>query len=112
MRPTTEERRKQLFSDIYDIIKGGKFEETAKKNIRRFLIGKNIELDSDRNIISLGKYFELGLTKDLKDRLLYEIETNIGVEHCKTLGGDWTEEYREGFVDGLKRSAEILGYIE
>jgi len=58
---TTKKQKKQLFQDIYDMIKGGKFEAEAKKNIRKFIKNKNVEWDGDHNTISLGKYFVIEL---------------------------------------------------
>ena len=42
----------------------------------------------------------------------YEDELNrqIGFEEIKDLSGAWTEEYRGGYVDGLKRALEV--YLE
>ena len=50
-----------LFEDIYDLIKGGQFENEAKKNIRKFIKNKNIEWDRDKNVISLGRDFKIKL---------------------------------------------------
>ena len=58
---TTKKQREQLFQDIYDLIKGGKFEAIAKKNIRKFIKGKNLEWDGIENTITLGKYFVIKL---------------------------------------------------
>lgn len=57
----TKEKAKRLFEDIYDLIKGGQFEEEAKNNLRRFIKDKNIEWDGDNNIISLGRDFRFKL---------------------------------------------------
>jgi hypothetical protein len=56
-------KHKQLFEDIYDLIKGGQFEEEAKNNIRKYIKNKNIEWDGDNNIISLGRGFKIALIK-------------------------------------------------
>jgi len=58
---TTKKQRKQLFEDIYDLIKGGKFEKEAQKNIRKFIKDKHIEWDGNNNTITLGKYFIIKL---------------------------------------------------
>ena len=52
---------KRMFENIYDLIKGGEFEDEAKKELRAFIKHKNLEWDGDRNIISLGKYFKFKL---------------------------------------------------
>lgn len=47
-----------------------------------------------------------------KDKIIDELERNEGFEELKDLeSSEWTEEYREGFVDGLKRAKEIVEYI-
>ena len=53
-----------MFENIYDLIKGGKFENEAKKELRKFVYHKNIEWDGDTNIISLGKHFRFKLLKE------------------------------------------------
>ena len=58
---TTKKQQKQLFEDIYDLIKGGEFEQEAKINLRKFIKNKEVEWDGDNNIISLGKYFKFKL---------------------------------------------------
>jgi len=58
---TTKKRRKLLFEDIYDMIKGGKFEKEAKKNVRKFIKYKHIEWNGDNNTIMLGKHFVIKL---------------------------------------------------
>lgn len=55
------EKAKRLFEDIYDLIKGGEFEQEAKTNLRKFIKYKNIEWDGDNNIISLGRDFKFKL---------------------------------------------------
>lgn len=54
--------------------------------------------------------FEWGL--ELVDEGTYkfceELDIAIGFESSKDLSGGWTKEYREGFVDGLKRAKEIF----
>jgi hypothetical protein len=57
----TEEKKKRMFENIYDLIKGGNFEEEAKKELRGFIKNKHIEWDGDNNTISLGKYFKFKL---------------------------------------------------
>ena len=59
-----KEKRKRMFENIYDLIKGGEFEEEAKKELRRFIYNKNIEWDGDKNIISLGKHFKFKLLEE------------------------------------------------
>jgi len=54
-------KHKQLFEDIYDLIKGGEFEQEAKKNIRKYIMDKELEWDGDNNTISLGKKFKIKL---------------------------------------------------
>jgi len=61
MGKTTEKKRKALFEDIYDLIKGGDFEQEAKTNLRKFIKYKELEWDGDNNIISLGKGFKFKL---------------------------------------------------
>ena len=56
-------QKKIMFENIYDLIKGGQFEEEAKKELRKFIRNKNIEWDGDNNIISLGRDFKFKLTK-------------------------------------------------
>jgi len=55
------EKQKRIFEDIYDLIKGGKFENEARKNIKRFIKNKNMKWDGDNNTISLGKHFIIKL---------------------------------------------------
>jgi hypothetical protein len=57
----TTEKQKRMFENIYDLIKGGQFEEESKKELRSFIKNKNIEWDGDKNIISLGKKFKFQL---------------------------------------------------
>lgn len=52
-----------IFEDIYDLIKGGKFEQKAKRNIRKFIKTKNIEWDNVNKTISLGRDFKIKLVK-------------------------------------------------
>lgn len=54
-------KHKQLFEDIFDLIKGGEFEEEARKNLRRYIKNKNIEWDRDKNTITLSKVFKIKL---------------------------------------------------
>ena len=56
-----EERKKKMFENIYDLIKGGEFEEEAKKELRAFIKHKNIEWSGDNNTITLGKHFVIKL---------------------------------------------------
>jgi hypothetical protein len=37
-----------------------------------------------------------------------ELETQIAFESEKDLTGEWTEEYREGYVDGLKQALAVV----
>lgn len=55
------DKHKRMFENIYDLIKGGEFEQEAKKELRQFIKEKNIEWDGDNNIISLGKRFRFQL---------------------------------------------------
>jgi len=57
------EKRERMFENIYDLIKGGKFEKEAKKELRGFIKDKDIEWDGDNNTISLGKHFTIKLVK-------------------------------------------------
>jgi len=54
-------KKKAMFENIYDLIKGGTFEQEAKKEIRAFIKYKNIEWNGDTNIISLGRDFKIKL---------------------------------------------------
>ena len=56
-----KEIHKRMFENIYDLIKGGEFEEEAKRELRNFVKGKEIEWDGDKNTISLGKRFIIKL---------------------------------------------------
>jgi len=56
-------KHEQIFEDLYDLIKGGQFEEEAKKNIRKFIKIKHIEWDNDNKTISLGRDFKIKLIK-------------------------------------------------
>ena len=56
-------RHELLFQDIYDLIKGGQFEQEAKKNIRKYIKTKHIEWDNQKKIISLGQEFKIKLIK-------------------------------------------------
>ena len=58
-QPTKYQRL--MFENIYDLIKGGKFEPEARKELKAFIRDKNIEWDGDNNIISLGKHFKINL---------------------------------------------------
>lgn len=58
---TNEKQRKQLFEDIYDLIKGGEFEQEAKANIRKFIRYKELEWSPEDGTIKLGKYFIIKL---------------------------------------------------
>ena len=42
------------------------------------------------------------------DGLIEELEAQLGFEESKDLTGDWTEEYREGYVDGLQQAIDVL----
>ena len=50
-----------MFENIYDLIKGGMFEEEAKKEIRQMINGKEISWDGDRHEISIGEHFTIAL---------------------------------------------------
>lgn len=58
---TTQENRKRMFENVYDLIKGGKFEEEARRELRKFIKNKNIEWNGDNNTITLGKHFQIKL---------------------------------------------------
>lgn len=58
---TKQQRKKRMFENIYDLIKGGDFELEAKKELRRFIKHKNIEWNGDNNTISLGRQFKIKL---------------------------------------------------
>ena len=55
------DKRKRIFENIYDLIKGGDFELVAKNQLRAYIKYKNIDWDGDNNIISLGKHFKIKL---------------------------------------------------
>lgn len=56
--------KKQMFENIYDLIKGGEFEQQARKELRKFIYNKNIEWSGDNNTIALGKHFVIKLMED------------------------------------------------
>ncbi len=43
----------------------------------------------------------------MKKELIDDIEEAIGFESTKELSGDWTDEYREGYIDRVKRVLEL-----
>ena len=43
----------------------------------------------------------------MDNELKEAIENAIDYEKSKDLSGQWTPDYREGYVDGLRRSLEI-----
>jgi len=55
------EKQKRMFENVYDLIKGGTFEQEAKKELKRFIKYKNIEWNGDNNTIMLGKHFKISL---------------------------------------------------
>ena len=57
----TTKKRKRMFENVYDLIKGGQFEGEAKRELKKFIHNKNIEWDGDKNIISLDKQFKIAL---------------------------------------------------
>ena len=57
----TSEYHKRMFENIYDLIKGGQFEVEAKKELRKFIKGKELEWDGDNHTVSLGKRFIIKL---------------------------------------------------
>ena len=77
---TKKEKRKRMFENIYDLIRGvghtGKqeagswgelaqrHEKEAKGELKKFISYKELEWDGDRNIISLGKHFRFKLIED------------------------------------------------
>jgi hypothetical protein len=42
------------------------------------------------------------------EKLIELLKEAINYETNKDLSGEWTEEYRTGFVDGLKRALELI----
>ena len=52
---------KRMFENIYDLIRGGTFEQQSKKEIRAFIKNKNIEWDG-YNTITLGRHFVISLS--------------------------------------------------
>ena len=50
-----------MFENIYDLIKGGEFENEAKKELRSYVKNKHIEWNGDENTIRIGKHFILQL---------------------------------------------------
>ena len=57
----TKERKRRMLENIYDLIKGGEFENEAKRELRSFIRHKNIEWSGGENTIKLGKYFIIKL---------------------------------------------------
>ena len=43
----TTKKRKRMFENVYDLIKGGQFEGEAKRELKKFIHNKNIEWDGD-----------------------------------------------------------------
>jgi hypothetical protein len=78
MKVSTENHKRQL-SNIYDILKGIaigksltewerlslKHAKEAKRDFKKFIYDKDIELDLDYNYIKIGKCFILKLTDTL-----------------------------------------------
>ena len=76
----TKEKRKMIFEDIYDLIKGTainepsndweklakKHEEQAKKELGKWVKNKNLEWDGDTNEIKIGSYFVIKLIERKK----------------------------------------------
>ena len=56
-----DDKKKRMFENIYDLIKGGEFEKEAKKELRSFTKNKLLQWDGDNNIISLGRDFKFKL---------------------------------------------------
>ena len=54
-------KRRDMFENIYDLIKGGKFEEEARRELRAFIRNKEIEWSGDDDTIKLGKHFTIKL---------------------------------------------------
>ena len=48
------------------------------------------------------------MPKTQKEEIIYDIETQIDVETESKHTKEWTKDYKEGFIDGLKRSIEII----
>lgn len=40
------------------------------------------------------------------------LDESIGFERSKDISIPWTEEYREGYVDGLKQAKELYNEVE
>ena len=59
----TQKYHKRMFENIFDLIKGGKFEEEARKEMKKFLWNKEIEWDGDNGTISIGRGFKIKLIK-------------------------------------------------
>ena len=56
-----KQKHKRMFENIYDLIKGGDFEEEARKELRAFIKRKNISWDGDSCIIKIGERFAFRL---------------------------------------------------
>lgn len=42
------------------------------------------------------------------ERIQYELELQIEVEEASEHGETWTSDYKEGYIDGLKRALELM----
>jgi hypothetical protein len=57
----------RMFENIYDLIKGGQFEEQSKKELRKWIKNKHIEWNGYNegkdwgNTINIGKHFTIKL---------------------------------------------------
>jgi len=56
-------KAKRMFENIYDILGNTDFQGEAQKEWTKFLKGKEIEWDGDKNIIKIGRDFKFQLVK-------------------------------------------------
>ena len=54
-------KKELMFENIYDLIKGGEFEQEAKTQLRKFIKGKELEWSSEAGTIKLGHRFTIKL---------------------------------------------------
>jgi len=57
----------------------------------------------------LGKYLNLQ-SKQFKEIIETEITIHEEMQIIPESGQSWTQEYKEGYIDGLKRTIELLNY--
>ena len=53
--------KKKMFENIYDLTKGGEFEQEARQEMDQFLKGKQIIWDGNNGIITIGRDFKIKL---------------------------------------------------